>query len=78
MPGSPEVKVTGAGTASAEAALVLTGEWRTGLTDPSVTSAADVLRDAQAFAGRVGSTAPYARDLALISPRVREQLGLRP
>lgn len=64
--------------ASAEAALVLTGEWRVALMDRPFGSSADVVRDAQALAARVGDAAPYARDLALISPRIREQLGLRP
>lgn len=67
--------------ASSQAALVLTGDTqripgainRAGAPTPS-----DAIREAQAFASQVGNTTPYARDLALISPRIKTQLGLRP
>lgn len=66
--------------ASSQAALVLTGDTqripgainRAGAPTPS-----DAIREAQAFAAQVGNTTPYARDLALISPRIKAQLGLQ-
>jgi hypothetical protein len=51
--------------AASEAALVLTGQ-----------APATTMTEARALFARVGDTTPLARDLALISPRILQELGL--
>ena len=53
--------------ACSEAALVLTGQ-----------SPRTALDEARTLAARAGDTTALARDLSLISPRIRQELGLRP
>ncbi len=53
--------------ACSETALVLTGQ-----------SPRTALNDARTLVARVGDTTALARDLLLISPRIRQELGLRP
>jgi hypothetical protein len=53
--------------ACSQAALVLTGR-----------SPRSMLDDARVLVRQIGDTGPLSRDLALISPRIRQELGLRP